>query len=150
MANGLADHQPLSPEHPDWDAFAAGFAYICQELAKKIARDGEGATKLIEVNVQGARSDEAARAIAKTAIGSRLVKSAAFGADANWRRIIASIGRAGQPVSTERVHIRIGECVTLRQSSPVPSDDDQAPEYMKGVTVQIYVNLNDGPGSATA
>jgi len=150
MANGLAGHQPLTPAHPDWESFAAAFAYICQELAKKIARDGEGATKLIEVNVEGAVSDESARAIAKTVIGSSLGKSAAFGADANWGRIIAAIGRAGEPVNTETVDIRIGDITTLEQSRPVPFDDDQATEYLKGEFVQMHIHLHNGTGRATA
>src|SRR5690606_9217840 len=70
MANGLAGNEPLHPGHADWPRFAQAFVYICRELAKSIARDGEGATKLIEVQVEGAVSDEAARAIAKTVIGS--------------------------------------------------------------------------------
>jgi len=150
LANGLAGNRPLTPEHADWANFADGFLYVCRELAKMIARDGEGATKLIEVNVSGAVSDEAARAIAKTVVGSSLVKSAAFGADANWGRIIAAIGRSGQPVNVDTVDIRIGDIVTLQQSRPVPFDDDLATEYLKGELVQIHVNLNQGEGRATA
>jgi len=150
MANGLAGNKPLTPSHADWANFAEGFLYVCRELAKMIARDGEGATKLIEVNVIGAVSDEAARVIAKTVVGSSLVKSAAFGADANWGRIIAAIGRSGQPVNVDTVDIRIGDIVTLKQSRPVPFDDDQATEYLKGELVQIHVNLNQGEGRATA
>ena len=112
MASGLAGNEELHPGHPDWEAFAAGFAYVCEYLAKAIARDGEGATKLIEMKVSGAESDEAARAIAKTIIGSSLVKSAVFGADANWGRIIAAVGRAGQPVNPETVDIRLGDIVS--------------------------------------
>lgn len=100
--------------------------------------------------MSGAVSDEAARAIAKTVIGSSLVKSAAFGADANWGRIIAAIGRAGQPLNTETVDIRIGDIMTLKQSQPVPFDDDQATEYMKGELIQIFIDLHNGEGQATA
>lgn len=150
MANGLAGNEPLHPGHADWPRFAQAFVYICRELAKSIARDGEGATKLIEVQVEGAVSDEAARAIAKTVIGSSLVKSAAFGADANWGRIIAAIGRAGQPVNPDTVDIRIGEIVTLQQSRPVPFDEEQATEYLKGDTVEIHIHLHQGDGRATA
>lgn len=150
MANGMAGHQPLTPSHPDWTRFAEALEYVCQELAKKIARDGEGATKLIEVNVEGALSDEAARTIAKSIVGSSLVKSAAFGADANWGRIIMAIGRAGVPVNPDTVDIRIGDIVTLEQSRPVPFDDDAASEYLKGEFVQIFVNLHQADGRATA
>lgn len=150
MASGLAGNSELTESHPDWAAFAAGLRYVCEVLAKAIARDGEGATKLVEVQVRGAESDEAAQAIAKTVIGSSLVKSAVFGADANWGRIIAAVGRAGQPVNPETVDIRLGEIVTLEQSRPVVFDEDEALEYLKGDTVVIGVDLHMGAGKATA
>ncbi|MBB3114236.1 glutamate N-acetyltransferase/amino-acid N-acetyltransferase [Paenibacillus phyllosphaerae] len=150
MASGLAGNNELSPAHPDWAAFVEGLRYVCEVLAKAIARDGEGATKLVEVQVRGAVSDEAAQAIAKTVIGSSLVKSAVFGADANWGRIIAAVGRAGQPVNPETVDIRLGDIVTLAQSRPVVFDEEVALEYLKGDTVVIHVDLNMDNGAATA
>lgn len=149
MASGLAGGESLTPEHEDWSAFAAAFNYVGEYLAKAIARDGEGATKLIEVTVSGAASREAARAIVKTVIGSSLVKSACFGADANWGRIIAAVGRAGHPVQTETVDIRLGDIVVLAQSRPVKFDEERAAEYLKGELVQIHVNLNMGDQTAT-
>ncbi|WP_079914271.1 bifunctional glutamate N-acetyltransferase/amino-acid acetyltransferase ArgJ [Paenibacillus sp. 32352] len=150
MASGMAGNDSLTPEHPDWASFEAGFRYVGEYLAKAIARDGEGATKLIEVNVAGAETQEAARAIAKTIVGSSLVKSACYGADANWGRIIAAVGRAGQPVNTETVDIRLGDILVLEQSRPVKFDEDRAEEYLKGELVQIHVNLNMGSETATA
>ncbi len=150
MASGLAGNDTLTPEHPDWAAFEAGFKYVGEYLAKAIARDGEGATKLIEVTVAGAATQEAARAIAKTVIGSSLVKSACFGADANWGRIIAAVGRAGQPVHTETVDISLGDIVVLEQSRPVKFDEERAAEYLKGDLVVIHVNLHMGNETATA
>lgn len=150
MASGLAGHAELTRGHPDFPAFAAGFRYVCEELAKAIARDGEGATKLIEVLVTGAVSDASARIIARTIAGSSLVKSAVFGADANWGRIIAAVGRAGEPVNPDSVDIRLGDIVTLEQSRPVPFDEEAAMAYLKGDTVRIRVDLNMGPGRATA
>ncbi|CAG7656130.1 bifunctional glutamate N-acetyltransferase/amino-acid acetyltransferase ArgJ [Paenibacillus allorhizosphaerae] len=149
MASGLSGNDSLTPEHPDWAAFAAAFTHVGEYLAKAIARDGEGATKLIEVTVAGAASRDAARAIAKTVIGSSLVKSACFGADANWGRIIAAVGRAGQPVNTETVDIRLGDISVLEQSRPVKFDEDRAAEYLKGELVQIHVDLNMGDAIAT-
>ena len=148
MASGLAGNQPLTAEHPSWNTYAEAFLHVAQVLAKAIARDGEGATKLIEVHVRGAASDEAARAIVKTVIGSSLVKSAAFGADANWGRIIAAIGRSGVPVNTETVDIRLGEIVTLNQSRPVRFDEDAALDYLKGDFLQYYIDLHMGEGQA--
>ena len=95
MASGFAGNEELTDAHPDFAAFAAALRYVCEVLAKAIARDGEGATKLVEVQVRGAEHDLAAQAIAKTVIGSSLVKSAVFGADANWGRISQrSVARA--------------------------------------------------------
>ncbi|MGF9915630.1 bifunctional glutamate N-acetyltransferase/amino-acid acetyltransferase ArgJ [Paenibacillus ehimensis] len=150
MASGLAENERLTPEHADWAAFKAAFNHVGEYLAKAIARDGEGATKLIEVTVANAESREAARAIAKTVIGSSLVKSACFGADANWGRIIAAVGRAGYPVKTETVDIRLGDIVVLEQSRPVKFDEERAAEYLKGDFVLIHVDLHMGEASATA
>lgn len=150
MASGLAGNRELTPQHEGWAAFAAALRYVCEVLAKAIARDGEGAKRLVEVQVRGAVSHEAAQAIAKTVVGSSLVKSAMFGADANWGRIIAAVGRAGQPVNPETVDIRLGDIVTLEQSRPVPFDEEAALEYLKGDTVIIYVDLHMAEGAAIA
>lgn len=148
MASGLAGDE-LTSAHPDWSSFEAGFRYVGEMLAKAIARDGEGATKLIEVTVAGAETLEAARAIAKTVIGSSLVKSACYGADANWGRIIAAVGRAGYPVNTETVDIRLGDISVLEQSRPVRFDEEKAAEYLKGDLVRIDVQLHMGSAAAT-
>ncbi|WP_082651677.1 bifunctional glutamate N-acetyltransferase/amino-acid acetyltransferase ArgJ [Gorillibacterium timonense] len=150
MASGLAGGSELHPGHPDWKAFADGFGYVAEYLAKAIARDGEGATKLVEVHVAGAVNEAAARAIAKTVVGSSLVKSACYGADANWGRIVAAVGRAGQPVNPDTVDVRLGDFLVLEGSRPVPFDDPAATEYLKGTEVQIVVNLHMGTASATA
>ncbi|UJF33186.1 bifunctional glutamate N-acetyltransferase/amino-acid acetyltransferase ArgJ [Paenibacillus hexagrammi] len=149
MASGLAGSETLNPQHPDWEAFAAAFQYVGEYLAKAIARDGEGATKLIEVNVVGAESDNAARAIVKSIIGSSLVKSAVYGADANWGRIIAAVGYSGQSVNVNTVDIRLGDITVLEQSRPVKFDEEQALAYLKTDTIHIHVNLHMGSGKAT-
>lgn len=152
LASGLAagGSESLTPSHPNWDAFVAGFRFVAEYLAKAIARDGEGATKLIEVSVINADNQHAAGAIAKTIVGSSLVKSACFGADANWGRIIAAVGRAGETVNVNTVDIRLGEISVLEQSRPVKFDEELALEYLKGDLVNIHVNLNMGNASATA
>lgn len=150
MASGLAGNTELVPGHPDWDNFAAAFRHVCQTLAQAIARDGEGATRLVEVTVNGAVTDLSARAIAKTVIGSSLVKSAVFGADANWGRIIAAVGRAGEPVNPDTVDIRLGDILVLSGSQPVAFDEEEALEYLKGDSVVIHVELHNGSGHATA
>ncbi|MCM3786644.1 bifunctional glutamate N-acetyltransferase/amino-acid acetyltransferase ArgJ [Neobacillus mesonae] len=150
MSSGLAGNDALTPKHRDWDAFAEAFNYVCEVLAKAIARDGEGATKLVEVNIAGAESDESAKAIAKTVIGSSLVKTAMFGADANWGRIIAAVGRAGVPVNPEQVDVKLGDILVLQGSRPVAFSEDDALRYLQGDTVQILVDLHGGAGRATA
>jgi glutamate N-acetyltransferase/amino-acid N-acetyltransferase len=151
MASGLVQHgEALTEAHADWAAFAAGFQYVSEQLAKAIARDGEGATKLVEVDVRGAESREAARAIAKTIIGSSLVKTAIFGADANWGRVIACVGRAGYPVNIDTVDIWLGDIQTLQQSRPVVFDEAAAEAYLNTDTVKIIVDLHMGDASALA
>ncbi|MFD0696266.1 bifunctional glutamate N-acetyltransferase/amino-acid acetyltransferase ArgJ [Paenibacillus sp. GCM10027628] len=149
MASGLAENDALTPDHPDWESFAAGVQYVGEYLAKAIARDGEGATKLIETTVVGAESVDAARKIVKSIIGSSLVKSAVYGADANWGRIIAAVGYSGQPVNVDTVDIRLGDIAVLTQSRPVKFDEEAALAYLKTDTIQIHVNLNMGNGQAT-
>ncbi|NGM82324.1 bifunctional glutamate N-acetyltransferase/amino-acid acetyltransferase ArgJ [Paenibacillus sp. 7124] len=150
MASGLAGNEELDRRHADWEAFEAAFTHVCRHLAMAIARDGEGATHLIEVRVSGATDEAAARAIAKTIVGSSLVKSAIFGADANWGRIIAAVGRAGVPVTVDKVDISLGNIEVLRQSKPVVFDEAEALAYLQGDTTLITVNLADGEGSAIA
>ncbi|MFS0725904.1 bifunctional glutamate N-acetyltransferase/amino-acid acetyltransferase ArgJ [Paenibacillus sp. 1P07SE] len=148
MASGLAGNDPLSRKHADYAAFVEALRYVCEVLAQAIARDGEGATKLVEVQVKGAVTDASAQRIVKTVIGSSLVKSAVFGADANWGRIIAAVGRAGEPVNPDTVDIRLGDIVTLEQSAPVLFDEEVALEYLKGDTIVIHIDLHHGEGEA--
>ncbi|MDP5275898.1 bifunctional glutamate N-acetyltransferase/amino-acid acetyltransferase ArgJ [Chengkuizengella axinellae] len=149
MASGLVDNVTLDPSHPDWFAFKAAFQHVAEILAKEIARDGEGATKLVEVEVVGAETDEDARKAVKTIIGSSLVKSAIFGADANWGRIIAAVGRADIPVDPDTIDIRLGKIEMMVQSTPIPFDEHQAEFYLKKANeIHIHVNLNIGNGYA--
>jgi glutamate N-acetyltransferase/amino-acid N-acetyltransferase len=150
MASGFAKHNPLQPDHPDWELFRSAFYAVAEYLAKAIARDGEGATKLIEVNVSNASTDLAAQVIAKTVIGSSLVKTACFGADANWGRIIAAIGRAEQPINPDTVDIRLGDIMVLKASSPVLFDEEQATLYLKTEHISIHIDLHMGEGNATS
>lgn len=150
MASGLAGHQALHEEHPDWASFAAAFHYVNEQLAKAIARDGEGATKLIEVRVTGAKSCEMARQTAKAVIGSNLVKTAVFGADPNWGRIICAVGYSDVPVQPDNVDIAIGGIPVVRHSFPVDYDEAKVAEVMKHDPVVIDVDLHQGKEAATA
>lgn len=150
MANGLAENESLNELHPDWAAFANGLKEVCESLAKQIARDGEGATKLVEVKVLGAKSLEAARAVGKTIISSNLVKTAIYGQDANWGRIVAAIGYSGVPVDPEKVAVSIGSHPVFSNGLPLPFSEEEVKAYLGGAEVDILVELNQGDAEASA
>ena len=150
MANGLAGHEALTPNHPDWNNFYTTLKLVAQDLAKSIARDGEGATKLIEVEVAGAITSEEARKIAKTIVGSPLVKTAVFGNDANWGRIIAAIGYSGCEVNPEKITIQIGGHTMVENGEPIKFSEEQLIEVLKQSEVKINVFLELGTGHGHA
>lgn len=150
LANGLAGNSVLSPSHLEWDKFAAAFSYAARELAKKIAQDGEGATKLIEVTVNNAVDITQARIISKTIIMSNLVKTAMFGADPNWGRIVCAIGYSKQPLDPDLVQIKLGPITVFQAGVPVQFNKAAAVKYMQQSTVKIDVDLGLGAYSATA
>lgn len=150
MANGLAQNKPLTPEHPEWHKFYTTLQMVAEDLAKMIAKDGEGATKLIEVNVTGAKTDEEARKIAKTVVGSPLVKTAVFGADANWGRVIAAVGYSGAVVDPEKIGIKIGDKLLVEAGEPVHFSEEELMQILKQQEVKIDVTLHIGDGKGTA
>ncbi|MGO4888468.1 bifunctional ornithine acetyltransferase/N-acetylglutamate synthase [Anaerobacillus sp. MEB173] len=150
MASGLAENKPLTKEHPDWETFVLVLEKTAQSLAKKIARDGEGATKLIEVQVNGAINDEEAGKVAKQIVGSDLVKTAIFGTDANWGRIICAVGYSGAEINPETIDIALGPIVTLKNSQPVAFSEEEAKEYLQNENITIIVDLHVGNGSGLA
>lgn len=150
MANGLAGTTALDESHPEWSAFYQGFSYVAENLAKLIAKDGEGATKLITVNVEGATDKEMASTIAKKIIGSNLVKTAVFGADGNWGRIVMAIGNSGYSFDGKELDISIGDVMVVQQGEPVIYDEEKITKTLKEDEVKISVNLHLGEWSATA
>jgi glutamate N-acetyltransferase/amino-acid N-acetyltransferase len=128
---------------PSIEALTAQLTGICQTLAKAIARDGEGATKLVELTIEGAPSDEAAREIGRTIARSPLVKTAIYGCDPNWGRLICAVGNSGVPLSGEAVELFIDD-VPL-----VNGDLKLASEKMNSKEVRIRVSLHSGSGLAT-
>ena len=150
MANGLAENNELNEQHPQWEPFAKAFRYVSETLAKMIARDGEGATKLIEVHVGGAATEKVATTIAKSIIGSSLVKTAVYGADANWGRILAAVGYAGVPFDPSRVEIWLGKIQVAANGIGIAFDEEAAKEYLLGDPVAITVDLKQGNASSTA
>lgn len=150
MANGAVEHEELTDSHPDWANFVAAFQLVCEDLAKKIARDGEGATKLIEVNVNGASSQKNANQIAKSIVGSNLVKTAVYGEDANWGRIIGAIGYSGVEGNFNQIDIAINGVTVLFGSKPVEFNEEEAKIALKNEIIYIDVHLHEGDALGTA
>ncbi|WP_199173164.1 MULTISPECIES: bifunctional ornithine acetyltransferase/N-acetylglutamate synthase [unclassified Sporosarcina] len=150
MANGLAGNHSLTPDHPEWQSFVDALHAVSRDLAKMIAKDGEGATKLIEAKVTGAVSDEQARQIAKSVVGSPLVKTAVFGCDANWGRIIAAVGYSGATIDPEDIKIYIGDTVVVEGGEPIPFSEEELLIYLKQHEVKFAIELNQGAGQGMA
>jgi glutamate N-acetyltransferase / amino-acid N-acetyltransferase len=150
MANGMAGNNTLTVDHPEWNIFLNGLKLVCQELAKKIAKDGEGATKLIEVQVNSASCQSDAGAVGKSIISSNLVKTAIYGTDPNWGRIVTAIGYSGVPVEPNLVKVSIGSFVVFEDGLPCPINEEEVKQYLEQDTIQIFVELNQGNYSAAA
>lgn len=148
LANGMAQNQKLTKKHKDWSLFVQALEHVCQELAKMIARDGEGATKLVEVHVEGAESDEVARAIGKSIVGSSLVKTAIFGTDPNWGRIVCAIGYSGQQLDPNKLKVSLGPIKVVENGLPLPFDEAEGKSYLEQENIHIFVQLNQGQGEA--
>ncbi|MCP9785061.1 bifunctional glutamate N-acetyltransferase/amino-acid acetyltransferase ArgJ [Cyanobium sp. N5-Cardenillas] len=153
----FAAGEPLDPGH--FEALEAGLTAVSQHLARAIARDGEGATCLIEVRVEGATDDAGARAIARTVAGSSLVKCAVHGRDPNWGRIVAAAGRAGVAFDPLAVALWLGEHQLMAAGQPLAFDRPAASAYLKARaagaylvddTVEIRLRVGEGPGSGLA
>lgn len=150
LANGAAGTPALDEASPGWGDFAGAVESVALSLARDIARDGEGATRLVEVLVQGAASEADAAAVARTVVGSSLVKTAVHGGDANWGRILAAAGRSGVPIEPERVAIWIGSVQVAAAGQGLPFDEDEAHAALIGDTVHVRVDLGQGAAAATA
>ena len=153
LANGAARNLPLEGDGPGLAAFAEALGSLCQALAKEIAADGEGATKLIEVSVSGAPTREIAQDLARAVAGSTLVKASIFGADANWGRVLAAVGaRAGNrgyQIDPAAAQVRMQEALVYDRA-PVAVDASTLKARMRAAEIKIEVALGAGPGSATA
>lgn len=131
LANGESRTPAITEMGAEAEKLEAMLTEVCQYLAKAIARDGEGATCLIEVQVTGAPDEKAARQVAKTIVSSSLVKSAVFGRDPNWGRIAAAAGRAGVPFDQENLRIQLGDFLLMENGQPLPFDRAAASAYLK-------------------
>lgn len=159
LANGESRTPAITEPGAAADRLEAMLTEVCQYLAKAIARDGEGATCLIEVQVTGTPTDVDARQIARTVAGSSLVKSAVFGRDPNWGRIAAAAGRAGVTFEATDLDINLGPFTMMQQGQPLDYDKDAASDYLKAAaagaylkddTVLLQIKVGHGPGTGIA
>ena len=150
MANGCRQNEEILPDTEEFEKFSKMLRYLMADLAKKIAKDGEGATKLIEVNVRHAKDEQSGRMIAKSVVGSSLVKTAIFGQDPNWGRILAAIGYARADVSVDNIDIWIEGIPVMQASSPVAFDTEETSDAMAGELLTLTIDLHDGDAEAQA
>lgn len=150
MANGCAGNQEIMAQTDDYYLFKEMFHFVAETLAKKVAKDGEGATKLIEVQVLHGETKEAARLIAKKIVGSSLVKSAMFGEDPNWGRIICAAGYAGPELNASEVDIFLGSEQVLKNGEPQLYEATKIQEVLKKESILIVVDLKQGEAKGIA
>lgn len=154
LANGLAENDEIIEEDENYTAFKEALYFISEYLAKKIAEDGEGATKLFEVKVVGASSNKQARALAKSVITSNLTKTALFGNDANWGRILCAMGYAGEKFNPDKVDLKFvsvaGELVIVKNGIATNYSEELATKILSQKEVQAYIDINEGDITATA
>ena len=154
LANGMAGNPEITAEGPAFDAFMEALNTITVYLCRCIAGDGEGATKLLECQVTGAKTESAAKTVAKSVICSSLTKAAMFGADANWGRVLCAIGYSGADVDVEKVDVSFhspkGTIQVCKDGAGVDFSEELAKEILLESSIDIVIALNDGEGTATA
>lgn len=154
LASGAAGNPVIDWKSEEYDVFQRALKFVCTELAKKIAGDGEGATRLVTCTVSGSRSDETAEKLAMEVIRSSLVKAAMFGADANWGRVLCAMGYSKAPFRPEYVDIAFasaaGEIQVCTAGEGLAFDEDLAKKVLTQPEVEIRINVNEGEHSATA
>lgn len=155
MANGAAGNALLADAgHPDYAVLEEALRAVCVALCRIMAKDGEGATKLVTCNLSGAATTEIAKACAKSVIKSSLVKAALFGADANWGRVLCALGYAGVPLDVSKIDLDFasakGVLAVCRGGAGVAFDEEKAKEILEAEEIDILVELHSGEASATA
>ncbi len=154
LANGLAENPVITEENEDFENFCKALRNVCTRISRMIAKDGEGATKLLECHVDGAKDDETARVIAKSVISSSLVKAAMFGADANWGRVLCAIGYSGADVDVSKVDVSFEDDQNVvrvcENGAGIDFSEEEAKEVLQHDEIIIDVRLGDGNGEATA
>ncbi|HOJ12329.1 MAG TPA: bifunctional glutamate N-acetyltransferase/amino-acid acetyltransferase ArgJ [Clostridiales bacterium] len=144
MANGMADNPAIINEDKNYNKFKDALNYVCTELARKIAADGEGATKLVEIKINEAPTEEDAYKVVSAIAKSPLVKTALFGEDANWGRILTAAGYSGAIFEPEKTDIYIGDLLVCKKGIAVKFDEEKAKNILHEKEIIITVNLNQG------
>ncbi len=154
MANGLAGNTMIDSEGEDFEIFAKALNTVTIHLCKMIAGDGEGATKLLECIVDGAKDEKCAKTVAKSVICSSLLKAAMFGADANWGRVLCAIGYSGADVDVNKIDVSFssneGTIAVCKNGAGVDFSEEIAKKILLEKEINIIIKLNDGNASATA
>jgi glutamate N-acetyltransferase / amino-acid N-acetyltransferase len=148
LANGAAGLPALAPGSADFQAFKEALEKICRELAKMLVRDGEGATKLVEISVSGAQTDSDAKTLARAIGLSQLCKTAFFGEDPNWGRFVAAAGYAGVPFEPSDVALWLGDVQLVAGGMPLSYCEEDAAAIMKRAEFKIRLEVGNGTGSA--
>jgi glutamate N-acetyltransferase/amino-acid N-acetyltransferase len=149
LANGMAGNTRISQEDTGYLLFREALTEVCTELAKMVVRDGEGATKLVEIRVKDAPSYPEARRVALAVANSNLVKTALFGEDANWGRIICAVGYSGVMVDPERIDIAIGDEIVARNGAGLAFSEERVKRILEQDRIFIEINLHLGQAVAT-
>jgi glutamate N-acetyltransferase/amino-acid N-acetyltransferase len=150
LANGAAGNRPLGPAHPGWSEFCAAVGEVCKQLAWKIVKDGEGATKFVTITVTGAVSNADASKVARAVANSLLVKTSWFGGDPNWGRIIAAAGYSGADVTTELTDVSFDGVVAVRGGLKAPEFALKDLErILRQKAFGIQIDLHKGSGTDT-
>ena len=154
LANGLAGNEEITEENADFKAFQEALSAVTTYLCRMIAGDGEGATKLLECKVCGAKDTKTAKIVAKSVICSSLFKAAMFGADANWGRVLCAIGYSGADVDVNKVDVAFrskkGEIVVCENGAGVPFSEERAKEILLESEIEVLIALHSGDGKAAA
>ena len=154
LANGMAENEEIVSEGDDFAEFMKALNTVTVQLCRMIAGDGEGATKMLECIVTGAKDDCNAKSVAKSVICSSLLKAAMFGADANWGRVLCAIGYSGADVDVNKVKVSFrsskGEICVCVDGAGIPFSEEKAKEILLESEIEIVVDLGDGASSATA
>jgi len=150
LANGAAGNDPIQAGSAEAEELKAAMEQVARELSRAIARDGEGATRLITVKVVGATSDGEARTAARSVASSSLVKTAVHGGDPNWGRIVCALGYSGAELALDRLHLTIGGLVVFERGSGVNVDLTAVRRAFEQPEIEIVATLGLGEGSAEA